>query len=170
MLYRYVVLTAATSALECPLACGQDRHRSADRSSPRSVRSGPGTSVAGRSAGHIRGLPKLLASALPAITSRSFDSVVLIFRGISLEVGAHQRSHVQGSGISSSHSPYALAILFGAAAAIGRGVPLASTAVLHGFFTDSRHAATWTARLVYGLGCLFAASAPPAAHGGPTSL
>jgi hypothetical protein len=43
MLVIYVVLTAATSALGCCIGSWPGRRRSADRSSPLSVRSGPGT-------------------------------------------------------------------------------------------------------------------------------
>jgi len=60
MLIVYVVLDGPTSALEMLTGLWPGRHRSADRSSPHRSALALARSVAGRSGGPYRGLPKLL--------------------------------------------------------------------------------------------------------------
>ena len=135
--------TAATSALECSTGLWRERPKNAVRSSPRSVRSGPGTKCGWSlsAAPCSRYFPSLLASAFAGYYLALFLILwCLILRGISLEVGGHINDRMwQGFwDFVFVLASTLLAILFGAAAGnMARGVPLASDGTFSmAFFTD----------------------------------
>ena len=135
--------TAATSALECSTGLWRERPKNAVRSSPRSVRSGPGTKCGWSvsAAPCSRYSPSLLASGFAGYYLALFLILwCLILRGISLEVGGHINDRMwQGFwDFVFVLANTLLAILFGAAAGnMARGVPLASDGTFSmAFFTD----------------------------------